>query len=329
MRRALLIWCVLALLALVAFVIALMQGSTPISLSEIWAVAMGTSQDDVARSIMLDLRLPRALAAFACGALLATAGSLIQVLLRNPLADPYVLGVSGGAAVGALSAMLLSLAQIWVQTGAAVGACLSLLVILLLARREFSAALHQEAGARLLLTGVMLAAGWTAVVSLMLNLAPETKLRGMLFWLTGDLNGVEGSAYPYLTLVVVCALAWPKAHALNALIRGEAVAQALGVPVGRLRLRLYLAAALACAAAVITAGTLGFVGLIVPHVLRLVCGNDQRLLLPASALAGGWLLLVADTLARTIIAPAQLPVGVFTTLLGVPVFLFMLARRGR
>jgi iron complex transport system permease protein len=180
---------------------------------------------------------------------------------------------------------------------------------------------------RLLLTGVIVAAGCGALVALMLSIAPDTKLRGMLFWLMGDLGQSAQWWPPLIALGVALILAMPFARELNLLARGMMQAQALGVAVNRLRYTIFLLASLATAASVTTAGSIGFVGLIVPHLVRLATGNDQRLLLPASVLAGGSLLLLADTLARTLIAPQQLPVGVLTALIGVPVFLFLLSRQ--
>jgi len=163
----------------------------------------------------------------------------------------------------------------------------------------------------------------------MLAVAPETRLRGMVFWLTGDLNGVGAPWAAWAALLIVCAALFPVAPQLNVLLRGDAAAFALGVSVTRLRLRVYIFASIAAAAAVTTAGTIGFVGLVVPHVLRLAFGNDQRMLLPASVLGGGLAVMAADLVARTIIAPAQLPVGVITALTGVPMFLWMLLRRAK
>jgi iron complex transport system permease protein len=179
----------------------------------------------------------------------------------------------------------------------------------------------------LLLTGVIVAAGCGALVALMLSIAPETKLRGMLFWLMGDLGQSAQWWPPLICLVVALVLAMPFARELNLLARGMMQAQALGVAVNRLRYAIFFLASLATASSVTTAGSIGFVGLIVPHLVRLATGNDQRLLLPASVLAGGSLLVLADTLARTLIAPQQLPVGVLTALIGVPVFLFLLSRQ--
>ncbi len=331
MRRALFIWLTLAVAALAALALALATGSTRLAPIELLQ-ALASPGDSVAGEIVMRLRLPRALAAFAVGGLLALAGALMQVLLRNPLADPYVLGVSGGAAVGALGAMLAGLGTLAVNLGAAGGALVAITLVLTLARRDF--ARQQMFGAldaspRLLLTGVVMAAGWGAVITLMLTLAPEARLRGMLFWLMGDLNGAESWAPALLMLAVALAVTYPAARDLNILLRGEAFAHALGVRVASLRRTAYLVASVATALAVTTAGAIGFVGLVVPHGLRLALGNDQRVLLPASALAGGTLLLLADTIARTVVAPQQLPVGVITAIIGVPAFMFLLTRSPR
>ena len=276
----------------------------------------------IAGEVVQKLRLPRALSGFACGGLLALAGALMQVLLRNPLADPYVLGISGGAGVGALLAMLLGFPALGINGLALVGAFGAMLLVFGLAHGDGS-----WTQTRLLLTGVIVAAGCGAAVSLVLSIAPESKLHGMLFWLMGDLSQSVDPLPALVMLVVALALALPFARELNLLARGFDTAQSLGVPVKRLRLITYFLASLATAVAVTNAGSIGFVGLIVPHLIRLALGNDQRLLLPAAVLAGGSLLVCADTLARTVIAPQQLPVGVLTALIGVPVFLFLLNRR--
>ena len=181
---------------------------------------------------------------------------------------------------------------------------------------------------RLLLTGVVIAAGWGALIALLLTLAPDAQIRGMLFWLLGDLTAPPSPLPALAVLIVVLAVALAFARDMNVLSRGDDVASALGVAVPRATLALHATAALATAVAVTTAGTVGFVGLIVPHALRIVIGNDQRVLLPAVALAGGTLLVLADTIARTIVAPVQLPVGVITALIGVPAFLYLLTRSG-
>ncbi len=322
-RRALLVILLLALVGLASLVVALAAGSLPVSAGDLGAALLG-DRSTVAAEVVRELRLPRALAAFACGGLLALAGALMQVLLRNPLADPYVLGISGGASVGALCAMLFGLPLLLVNGGAFVGALAATLLVFGLARGDGS-----WTQTRLLLTGVIVAAGCGAAVALILSVAPENQLRGMLFWLMGDLSHAV-TFWPALALLALgLAAALPFSRDLNLLARGDLTARTLGVPVARLRGGVYVLAALATATAVTTTGSVGFVGLIVPHLVRLAIGNDQRVLLPAAALAGGALLTLADTLARTVVAPQQLPVGVLTALIGVPAFLYLLTRSPR
>lgn len=319
-RRAVLTLFCLGLLALVSFGTALSLGSLHIPFGDVVAALLGGEVSGV--DVVLQLRLPRAIAGFACGGLLALAGAMMQVLLRNPLADPYVLGISGGAGVGAMLALLLGLSTLGIDGLALAGALGAMLLVFGLAHGDGS-----WTQTRLLLTGVIVAAGCGALIALMLAIAPEHKLRGMLFWLMGDL-GQSTQWWPgMLALCVALGAAMPFARELNLLSRGLMQARALGVSVDRLRYIVYLLASLATAASVTTAGSIGFVGLIVPHLVRLAVGNDQRLLLPSSVLAGGALLLLADTAARTLLAPQQLPVGVLTALFGVPVFLFLLSRQ--
>ncbi len=321
-RRAFLILAILVLLALASFWAALAAGSIPVAAIDVLAAVLG--QDAPGADIVRQLRLPRALAGFACGGLLALAGALMQVLLRNPLADPYILGISGGAGAGALFAIMVGLPTLGIDGLAFAGALGAMFLVFGLAHGDGS-----WTQTRLLLTGVIVAAGCGALISLMLAIAPEDRLRGMLFWLTGDLAQAASAWPPMVALAIALLLAMPFARELNLLARGLLQAQALGVAVNRLRYAVFLLASLATAASVTTAGSIGFIGLVVPHLVRLVTGNDQRLLLPASALAGGALLMLADTLARTLIAPQQLPVGVLTALIGVPVFLFLLSRQGK
>ncbi len=285
--------------------------------------------DDIAT-----LRLVRTCAAFAVGGLLALAGALLQLLLRNPLADPYILGVSGGAAAGAMLAGLLVPAfaiPLAMQFGAMAGAFLATGLLFLLCWRGLasrSVAIGSPA-ASLILTGVMISAGFGAVMTLMLSLASDSTLRGTLFWLMGDLD-TDSFPWPAIVILAVATI-WSIANAprLNVLAHGEAAAQLLGIHVRRLRVGLLLVASVATAAAVTVAGAIGFIGLVVPHLLRLWLGNDQRLLRPASVLAGGSGLVFADLVARTVAAPVQLPVGVVTALIGVPIFRYLLNRSGR
>lgn len=322
LRYGWLSWTALTGLLLLGLGFALSAGSVSTSVGDLMTVLAGGG-DPVQRAVILELRLPRALAALCTGAMLALAGALMQVLLRNPLADPYVLGVSGGAAVAVLLGMLAGLGAALLNAAAFGGALLSVLVVFGIA--------HGRGGwtpTRLLLTGVVMAAGWGALISLLLALAPSARLPGMLFWLMGDLSQASTPYLAWLALALALALGWALARPLNLLARGELQASALGVNVGPLRITVYLLASLLTAASVTIAGSVGFVGLVVPHLVRMVVGSDHRRLLPAAALAGAALLLLADTLARTVLAPRQLPVGVLTALLGVALFLFLL-HRGR
>ncbi|HEY4127408.1 MAG TPA: iron ABC transporter permease [Gammaproteobacteria bacterium] len=320
-RPTLWVWLpVLLLLTVLAFTLSLSVGSVSLSLHELWAVLTGGG-DALSRTVVLELRLPRSINAFAVGGLLALAGTLMQVLLRNPLADPYILGVSGGAAVGALGAFLAGLAAIWVDSGAFAGALLSTLLVFALA--------HGRGGwtpTRLLLTGIAVAAGWGALISLLLVLGSDASLHSMIFWLMGDFSYQSGGSLALIMLVIGLAVCWPFARQLNVLARGETLAEALGIAVRPLSVAIYIVASLFTAIAVTEAGAIGFVGLVVPHMFRMLAGGDHRRLLPGAALLGGCLLMLADTLARTVAEPRQLPVGVVTAALGVPLFLYLLNR---
>jgi len=267
------------------------------------------------------LRIPRAAAAFVVGAMLAVSGCLMQVLLRNPLADPYILGVSGGSAFFALLGMALGLAAAFTPVLALAGALASILLVFGLARGS-----GPWSGTRLLLTGVVAAAGWGALISLVLATGPDNSLRGMLFWLMGDLSYARLPAWAGGVLLACLAGVMLMARSLNVLSMGETTARLLGESTHRLLWVIYFLASLLTAAAVSVAGSIGFVGLIVPHLMRLLVGSDHRVLVPAATLFGGAFLVLSDTLARTVIAPRQLPVGVITALLGVPLFLLLLNR---
>lgn len=328
LRRAVIIWSVLLLLAVTVFLASLATGSVTLSVAQLLRVCFG-DEDSVAAQIVHTVRIPRAVAGFACGALLSVAGALLQILLRNPLADPYVLGVSGGAASFALGAMMLSLPTLYINLCAFAGALAAIMMLLFATRRTWLQRASHVASSRLLLTGVVLATGWGALIILLMTLAPERALRGMVFWLVGDLSSAAHGWFALIVLAGVLVVSLSVATQLNVLLRGEATAYALGVAVVPLRRRIYWLASLATAAAVSTAGSVGFIGLVVPHGVRLLLGNDQRMLLPAAVLAGGTLTMMADLVARTVVAPVQLPLGAITALIGVPVFLWLLASERR
>lgn len=310
----------LVLAALAALALTLATGSQGIDPVQAWRALSGAG--GLEQEIVLQLRLPRALAAFGCGALLALAGALLQALLRNPLADPFVLGISGGAGTLVLVAMLAGLTGIWLASAGLLGALVSLGVLLLLA---WQGGLRPQ---RLLLAGVILSSAWGAVITLLLALAPDAPLRGMIFWLMGDLAGTDSASarWPLFGALAALALAWPLARSLDAVTQGEMTARALGVAVERTRVAVLLLAAGATTLAVLAAGSIGFVGLVTPHLLRLAGLRRHQTLLPGCFLGGGSLLLVADLAARSVAAPLQLPVGAVTATLGAPLFLWLLAR---
>jgi len=311
----------LALLAGAALLASLLIGSVTLAPSEVWQ-GLTSAHQGLAHTLLLELRLPRALSGFAIGGLLALAGVLMQVLLRNPLADPYIMGVSGGAAVFALGGMLLGFTGGLIDLSATCGALLTTLLVFTLA--------HGPGGwtpVRLLLTGIVVAAGASAAVSSLLALGNDSQLRGMLFWLMGDLS-FSTRAQPLLWLLVAATLgSLLVARHLNVLARGEVQATTLGVPVQGLRIGIFITSSLLTAASVTVAGTIGFIGLVTPHLARLLLGSDHRRIVPAAVLLGGTMLVLADLLARTAFAPRQLPVGALTALVGVPLFL-ALVRRG-
>jgi iron complex transport system permease protein len=307
-----------------AALVALGVGSAELSPGRVLASLLG-ADDPVAGVIVQELRLPRVLGAILVGGGLAVTGAVLQAVLRNPLADPYILGISSGASVGA------ALAALW--AGAAAG-------LLLRSGLAFAAALASVAvvyrvaqvqgrlpPVRLILAGVALSAFATALTGFLLFLVPEaTAVRGVVFWLMGGLAGArwDGVAWTAAWLLPLVGLMVGTARWQNLLLLGDEAALALGLDVARARKALVLVAALTAGALVAFAGAIGFVGLVVPHALRPLTGPDHRRLLPAAALFGALLLLVMDTVARTVMAPEELPVGILTGLLGGPFFLALL-----
>ncbi len=326
-KRVWMVLSTLVCLALLAVLIACVVGSVALPLQDVLSAMRELMQGTTSTmaATLVDLRLSRALSAFVTGATLALAGVMMQALLRNPLAEPYVLGVSGGAAVGALGAMLF-FSMTWAVDVAAFGGAMVVSVMLyLLAQRDLRGSVNSDGGAPvLLLTGVILASGCSALVALMLSIAPDNRLRGMVFWMIGDLSGTQFRWLPWIVLIGALIFATRAARAINVIALHAEAAVTLGINVAKFRIGLFLCAALLTASAVSNAGSIGFVGLIVPHACRFILGPDHRLLLPAATLVGGAFLVLADTLARSVVAPQQLPVGVITAIIGVPVFLLQL-----
>ena len=311
---------VLIALALAIALASLVAGGSGIGFRQAFGGLFGGGSE-TARAVMMEVRLPRLLAGFGVGSLLALSGVLLQALFRNALADPYVLGVSGGAAVGALLAMIAGAAAVAVQSAAVAGALGAVGIVYLLARGGGTS--------RLLLTGVVLASACGALVSVLLAVADSTQLRGMVFWLAGDLGWALNPWASAVTAIVALALAFTVARPLNVLAAGELRARSVGLHVEAWRTVVFLACATLTAVAVVNAGTVGFVGLITPHAVRMAFRtSDHRIVAPASALLGGTLLAAADLLARTIASPRQLPVGAVMALVGAPLFVALLRGRG-
>jgi iron complex transport system permease protein len=317
-NKQFLLFALLSILAIISILLSLLSGSVDISVSQLLN-NLFHAENNLQTQVLQEIRIPRTIAAFTTGGLLALSGVIMQVLLRNPLADPYILGISGGAAVGALSAILLGLSGLWLSNAAFFGALLSILLVFGIANK-----FGNWSVTRLLLTGVVVSAGWGAVINILLTTSSTNNVQSMLFWLMGDLSQSRVGLAHFGLLVLGLAGGLMLSRSLNVLIRGELVAASLGIDVRALRLILYFSASVFTATAVTIAGSVGFVGLIVPHMLRLMGARDHRLLIPCSILLGGSFLVIADSLARTIIAPQQLPVGVVTAIIGVPAFIIIL-----
>jgi iron complex transport system permease protein len=321
MIRATQFWTLLALgaLALICLLASLLTGSAHLSLAQALS-ALGGGGDELSSTIVRTIRLPRTISAFAVGSLLGLAGVLLQALFRNPLADPFVLGVSGGASVGALAGMLAGLALgavEWTATGGA----------LVIGALVYWMGSGGDSG-RLLLSGVVLASTCGAVISVLLAIADNGQLRGMVFWLAGDLGWAQHPWFDLAASGVALLIALIGGRALNVLAAGELRSAILGLDARIARPVVFVIAAALTSLAVLAAGPVGFVGLVAPHLVRLALGtSDHRMVAPGAALCGGALLCLADIASRTIAAPRQLPVGAITALIGAPVFLLLLRRQ--
>jgi len=308
----------LLILAIFALIFSLLSGSIDISLTQLISL-LTNPQDALINQVLKEIRLPRTLAGFTVGGLLAFSGVIMQALLRNPLADPYILGVSGGAAVGALCAILLGLSGFILTNFALSGALISVLIVF-----GFAHKFGNWSVTRLLLTGVVLSAGWGAIINILLATSTSNNVQSILFWLIGDLSQSRVGLIHYLLLLLGVFGGITMGKSLNVLSRGDLTAYSLGLNLNLLKLTLYFVASVFTAIAVTVAGSVGFVGLVTPHILRLLGARDHRVLIPCAILLGGSFVTIADSLARTIIAPQQLPVGAVTAIIGVPVFLIIL-----
>jgi iron complex transport system permease protein len=317
----------------VAVVLSLRMGSYPISVRDIVATLVNGTlgrREQIPSEfwlVVFGLRLPRIALGILVGAALSTAGAGFQALLRNPLADPYVLGVSSGAALGAILSLIVApIAPGLIQAAAFVGAAVTIAAVYFLGRRG-----GQLDSATLLLAGIVTASFLSAVIMFLMTTLSGRDLRGMAFWLMGDLSSAPAVdlRWLYLLLIVAAGSIYTTASDLNLILTGEQEARHLGVNVSRVKIVVYVAASLLTGLAVSLSGAIGYVGLLVPHVMRMLFGTDYRLLIPTSAIGGAIIIVLADLLARTIVAPTELPVGAMTAIAGAPVFIYLMRRRVR
>jgi iron complex transport system permease protein len=327
--KTLLVCAGLFLLLVFAFLIAATIGAQRLSVSGALCALTGSTNCSLSseeRAILFDIRVPRILLAGAVGTCLAAAGAAYQALLRNPLAEPYLLGVSNGAAVGTMAALVFFGAHEWSRPVMAFGGAIAATFLVYRLARGRAGATPE----RLILAGVIVTTFLSSAIVFITTVMDATRIRSFTFWLLGDLSGTTSSL---LTVAFVAAAVGVialvmNARALNLMMLGERDAFDLGVEVGRVRLIVFAAASLLVGASVASSGSVGYVGLVVPHLVRLSFGSDNRLVIPAAALAGATFVIVADTLARTVIAPRELPVGAITALIGAPLFVYLL-RKGR
>ena len=335
-RRILAICGMLAAILFVVVVISLRVGAYPISMRDIVVTlyngAVGNGDSSEFSQVIFGLRLPRIALGILVGAALSTSGAGCQALLRNPLADPYVLGVSSGAALGAMLSLIIAPHTVGaIQLAAFIGAAATIAAVYFLGRRG-----GQLDSATLLLAGIIAASFLSAIIIFLLTLVNGPGLRSMTFWLMGDLtappptqNVLGWFGFLYFAFIVAAGAMYTTSSDLNLILTGEQEAGHLGVNVTRVKLVVYVAASVLTGLAVSVSGTIGYVGLLVPHVMRMLFGTDYRLLIPTSAIGGAIVIVLADTLGRTIVAPTELPVGAMTALAGAPVFIYLMRRRIR
>ena len=329
-RRWYAVMGLMMLLTCGAIVFCLQFGAHALTLAELWsALTFSTAgREDVARVIIWDIRFPRILMGLFVGASLAITGAALQALVRNPLADPYVLGISSGAALGATIGLALGLGSIVGGLGlplcAFIGGGLSIVLVYGIAASQGQLPMHQ-----LLLAGVIVNAVCSALMMFATSVLNPASLYRVVLWLMGTLNAPSIPALIGIgsCLLIAISLLLREGQALNLLAVGEDAARSLGVDSDRVQRTVFLVSAVLTGAVVSVSGMIGFVGMVVPHLVRILCGADHRLLLPVSALGGGILLMVADTVARTVVAPAEIPVGVITAMIGGPFFIYLLMTR--
>ncbi len=320
--------CLILLVVLILTVVfSLMTGTAKVTWSQWWSLLAGNGDaSDPSRLVILRIRLPRVMLAGLSGFALSLGGVVFQALLRNPLADPFILGVSSGSAFGAVLGIMLGLSyNLGIPAMAFGGALLTMYIVLFLGQKRMG-----MESSTILLSGVIINAFFTAIIMFFIATATDDRLHTMLFWLYGDLSqskfaesALTGPAVLAGFVVLYCF-----ARHLNLMTAGEDSALHLGVDVRKAKLICFLVVSLVVGLVVAFSGLIGFVGLVIPHLARMAFGSDHRLLMPVSALGGAIFLIAADTLARTVISPSELPVGVITAFLGAPFFIYLLRKRG-
>lgn len=304
-----------------SLIYSLSVGPLAMSFADLVAVVTGQANDPTHVTVIYKIRLPRALLAALVGACLSVSGAAFQAVLRNPLADPYILGVSGGAALGAVTAIWLGFsAALFLPAAAFLGALAALAAVYWVARA------HRGSSHTLILCGVIVGSLASALLLFLLWLSPADQTRAAIFWLTGNLSMADYQLIYWVSPFVAVAfmILWCDSRSLDLFTQGEETAADLGLSIGRARMTVFAAAGAMTAAVVSVAGLIGFVGLTIPHIVRLLLGPSHYRLLPASALLGAAFLVLADAFSRQLYAPAEIPVGVVTALLGAPFFLYLL-----
>ena len=332
LKKVLIVSTLLSLLLIFIILLSVTMGSVKVpalrSIRILFQSILGlkATGNETERVIILSLRFPRAILAGLVGAGLSVSGATLQALLRNPLADPYILGVSSGAAVGVIVAILMGLSthSFGLPLASFVGAILTVIVVFYFGRQDGK--IHPNT---LLLAGVIIGSFLSALIMFFISVSQKEELHTIIFWLMGDFSFSNVRAIlvilPYILLGIL--VLYLRSRQLNLILSGEENAVQLGVDVERLKVLSYLFASLITAASVSVCGLIGFVGLIIPHSVRLVFGPDHRLLIPSSALVGASFLIASDTFARTLLAPTELPVGVITAAFGGPFFIYLLRTR--
>jgi len=318
---------VLCLFLILSIFISLLLGTADVTLDQLWGLIIGDPNvKEAVRLIVFKIRLPRILLAGLVGFSLSLGGVVFQALLRNPLADPFILGVSSGSAFGAVLGIMFGLGfSFGIPLMSYAGALLTIFLVLEIGKKKMG-----MESSTIILAGVIINAFFTAIIMLFVTTAVDDRLHTMLFWLYGDLSqsNYNQSIIVFPIVLLAFGVLYGLSRHLNLITAGEETALQLGVDVKKAKLTCFLVVSLVVGLVVAFSGLIGFVGLVVPHLGRMILGSDHRLLMPVSALGGAIFLIAADTLARTVVSPSELPVGVITAFIGAPFFIYLLKTRG-